>query len=376
MGRRHSRRGFLALAAGATVALAGCSGSLQDLVGGNDARDDAESGENPRETRDSVPPDAELPLRDHEVPLADDLAAFEENAESGGVPKDGIPSVDDPSFTDASGGDDQLDPGSPVFGVVVDGEARAYPQRILVRHEIVNDAVGERGIAVTYCPLTGTAIGFERATVEFGVSGLLVNSNLIMYDRETDSLWPQVLGTSVLGERKGLSLREIRVTWTTWERWRDTHPDTAVLTEDTGQAFDYGRDPYGSYNPRDGYYAGGGPRFSTMHSDDRHGDKAVFIGARSADGAVAFHKDRLREAELLEATVGGVPYLAAYHHDLDSAWVYRNPDGATVEATGDGYRGPDGQIHSADELPLESVNAFDAMWFAWTGFYPNTTVVA
>ncbi len=375
MVRRHSRRGFLTLAAGATATLAGCAGAIEGLVGGNEAREDATAGENPRTVRDEVPAGAELPLGEREVPLADDLVAFEENAESGGVPKDGIPSVDDPSFTDASGGNEMLDPGSPVFGVSLDGDARAYPQYILVHHEIVNDAVANRGIAVTYCPLTGTAIGFERASVEFGVSGLLVNSNLIMYDRETDSLWPQVLGTSVLGERKGLSLRETRVTWTTWERWRETHPDTAVLTEDTGQAFDYDRDPYGSYNPRGGYYASGGPRFATMHSDDRHGDKEVFVGARSADGAVAFHKNRLREDELLTTTVGGVPYLAVYHRDLDSAWVYRNPDRTAVEATEEGYRSG-GQTHGADELPLESVNAVDAMWFAWVGFYPDTAVVA
>lgn len=372
---RRSRRAFLGLTAGATVALAGCADAVRRLTGGNDARSDAEAGTDPYRARQSVPPDATLPLDTHEVPLSNDLAAFETNATSGGVPKDGIPSIDDPEFTGTSAGDDQLDPGSPVFGVTLGGEARAYPQRILDQHEIVNDGFSERGVAVTYCPLTGTALAFERGAVEFGVSGMLVNSNLIMYDRETDSWWPQVLGTSVLGERKGLSLREIRAVWTTWERWKRVHPDTGVLTEETGHAKDYSRDPYGSYNPRSGYYKSGDPWFAPMHTDDRHPPKEVFIGARSADGAVAFHKNRLRRDRLLEATVGGVPYVAAYHSALDSAWVYRNPDRLAVERAGGGYR-VEGQDHSADALPLETVTAVDAMWFAWVGFYPETTVVA
>jgi len=375
-----SRRQCLALTAGAaTAGLAGCLDTLGSLFRDNDAREDAEAGTDPHRARsiDGVPDDTALPLRDHEVPLAHDLATFEAEAEWGGVDKDGIPSIDDPEFGDAAAGDGLMAPDDPVFGVELDGDARAYPQHVLVRHEIVNDDIGDRGIAVTYCPLTGTAVGFERGSVEFGVSGMLVNSNLIMYDRETDSWWPQVLGTSVLGERKGLSLREVRVTWTTWERWRTVNPDTAVLTEDTGAAFSYNRDPYGEYNPPGGYYADDTIQFPVLHEDDRHHPKEVVIGARSADGAVAFHKDRLRDERLLETTVGDVPYLAAYHPGLDSAWVYRNPDGVdiNIDESVDGAYIVDGTGHAADKLPLASVNAFDAMWFAWVAFYPETVVV-
>jgi hypothetical protein len=371
----QSRRRFLALAAGAgTVGLAGCLDTLGSLLANDDAREDAEAGTDPHRARDEVPDDAALPLREREVPLAHDLSAFESAATSGGVGKDAIPSVDDPEFGDAAAGDDMMAPGDPVFGVVLDGEARAYPQHILVRHEVVNDSVGDRGITVTYCPLTGTAIGFERGDVEFGVSGMLVNSNLIMYDRETDSWWPQVLGTSVLGERNGLALREFRVTWTTWERWQSVHPDTAVLTEDTGEAFSYSNDPYGTYNQAGGYYTDSQVRFPVMNDDDRLHPKSVVIGARSADGAVAFRKQRLREDRLVETTVGGVSYLAAYHPALDSAWVYRNPDDVSVGVDGERYV-VDGAAHAADDLPLQSVNAFDAMWFAWAGFYPDTVLV-
>jgi hypothetical protein len=234
--------------------------------------------------------------------------------------------------------------------------------------------VADDPIAVTYCPLTGTAIGYERGDVEFGVSGRLVNNNLIMYDRATDSWWPQVLGVGVTGPLTGRALHEFPVVWTTWGRWREAHPDTRVMTEDTGSVRDYDRDPYGQYNPRGGYYDSGSTLFANMHTDDRYHPKAVVLGARTGDGAVAFEKEGLREEFVRQATVGGVPYVAVYDRDLDFGRVYRNPDDATVQATDEGYAGPDGDTYPADGLPLERVNGFDAMWFAWTGFYPETEV--
>ena len=354
-----------ALTAGLGVGVAGVAGCLDGLFG--------TSGPDPTEPSS----DFDVPLRDHEVPLIHDFSEFTDGAVSGGVGQDGIPSIDDPDFDTADSGGDSLTPGAPVFGVEKDGDARAYPQRILVRHEIVNDEFDGDSIAVTYCPLTGTAIGFERGSVEFGVSGMLVNSNLIMYDRDSEGWWPQILGVCVNCDAaiQGRALREVRVTWTTWERWKETYPETQVLTENTGEAFDYDRQVYGSYDPPAGYYANGRIMFSLLSENDTHHPKEVFIGARSADGAVAFHKNRLREDNLLDATVNGTPYLAAYHHDLDSAWVYRNPEGMEFEAGDGGYRSADGDRYAADELPLSSVNAFDAMWFAWAAFYPNTVVV-
>jgi hypothetical protein len=343
--------------------MAGC---LQAI----DAREDAaESDVGPADLADKLATD------EYRVPLLPDLDEFETQATSGGVEKDGIPAIDDPQFGGVDVGTDQLEPGDIVFGVTIDGEARAYPQRILVHHEIVNDTFGDRGVAVTYCPLTGTAIGFERGSVEFGVSGQLVNSNLIMYDRETDSWWPQILGASILGTMKGRSLREVPVVWTTWERWRTAHPDTAVLTEDTGFVRDYGDDPYGVYNPRGGYYHNDRVIFPRMHRDDQYRPKRVVLGARSTDGTVAFDTQRLRSERLLEATVGGVPYLAVSDDALDFGYVYRNPDGRSIQTSADGYVGPDGETHAADSLPLEPVNAFDAMWFAWIAFYRESVVV-
>ena len=367
-----SRRRFLQTVAGAgALGLAGCLDAF--------TRGGKPVPEGKPVVGADTPTDRDGPFVYHDVELSREYAAFADNAVSGGVPKDGIPSIDQPQFADAQDGDRRLADGDPVFGVVLDGQARAYPQYILVRHEIVNDELAGHDIAVTYCPLTGTTLGFERGSDQFGVSGMLVNSNLIMYDRASESWWPQILGTLVRGNDErflGRRLGEFRVVWTTWDRWRTVYPETEVLTEDTGQAYGYVTDPYGSYNPPRRYYKNRNLLFEVLHEDDRYHRKEVFIGARSRDGKVAFRKARLREDHLLDTTVGGVPYLAAYHHDLDSAWVYRNPDGEAFTARTAAYEGPDGTEYAADELPLESVTAFDAMWFAWVAFYPNTEVVA
>jgi hypothetical protein len=197
-----------------------------------------------------------VPTADAVLHLAHDRAALREAAQSGGPPKDGIPSVDEPSFEPADAVGGRLADGDVVFGVARDGVARAYPQAILAHHEIVNDRIAGDPVAVTYCPLTGTAMGFERGGTTFGVSGRLVNNNLIMYDRAAETWWPQVLATSVPGpwnpEPGPASLREFRVAWTTWRRWREAHPEAEVLTEDTGYARNYNRDPYGQYTPRRG----------------------------------------------------------------------------------------------------------------------------
>ncbi|SDK05635.1 Protein of unknown function [Halovenus aranensis] len=391
--RTKSRRAFLAVAGAA--ALAGCTDGLsggsesagEDGASGSEASTPTHGEEPPTsagnnaqdgggEQSSTGPGDVAMPLSESAVSLSYELPALSADAVSGGPPKDGIPSIDEPSFDDAAWGDENIDPADPVFGVTYNGVTKAYPQYILVFHEIVNDTFDGENLAVTYCPLTGSALGFERGDVEFGVSGRLVNSNLIMYDRATDSWWPQIHPVNPDGELQGQKLSEVRVTWTTWERWRDTHPETNVLTEDTGSVRRYGSDPYGAYNPRGGYYEQDGTLFGPRHESDEFHAKEVFLGARTIDGKVAFNKDTLRQERLLETTVGETPYLAAHHEALDSAWVYRNTEEASVTAVTDGYEGPDGAVHAADELPLESVNAFDVFWFSWYGFYPETEVVA
>jgi hypothetical protein len=296
---------------------------------------------------------------------------YSDSMMSGGPPKDGIPAIDVPRFWRPEQADDFLDGGDIVFGLTENGIVRAYPQRILVWHEIVNDVVGDLGLAVTYCPLTGTAIAFERARTEFGVSGRLVNSNLIMFDRDTDTWFPQVLAIGIQGPHQGAALVERPMVWTTWERWRTIHPDTAVLSTDTGFARNYHRDPYGAYNPRSGYYVpDSGTMFPLMHTDTRFPPKAEVIGARTAEAAVAFPLPRLREAGRAELEANGTVFTALYDEALDTGYVFRGRSDATAEIGGTGPQA----VTWPEGAGLEPVNSFQAMWFAWAAFYPETAV--
>ncbi len=366
-----SRRGYLAgLAATALAGLAGCAG----VVGtGADVGTDGTGGD-ATATPSLDAPSGSPPVAADSLTLGHATSHLREET-SRGASKDGIPSIDDPQFVDP--GEFGGDGGDPVFGLAFDGEARAYPQAVLVWHEIVNDVAAGVPVSVTYCPLTGTAMGFYRGSTTFGVSGRLVNNNLVMYDRENDGRWPQVTGTAIEGPHEGESLREFRLVWTTWERWRDRHPETRVLSADTDYARDYGSDPYGDYNPRRGYYARDhiGTLFPDLvEHDDRLPKKAVVFGARTTDGAVAFEKAALRDEPVVTADLAGDEVVGVYDAPLDTGYVYRT-DGASVETAGEGRVRVDGQVHRADAVPLDRVYAFDAMWFAWHGFYPETELV-
>lgn len=143
-----------------------------------------------------------------------------------------------------------------VFGVYVDGEARAYPHNIFWWHEIYNDRIGDREFSVTFCPLTGSGMVFagslDTAAVDFGVSGNLYNSNLVMFDRQTDTLWSQMIFSGISGPNAGKRLTLLPVVETTWARWKQMHPDTKVASDDQGYRRDYGAYPYGDYRTDDG----------------------------------------------------------------------------------------------------------------------------
>jgi hypothetical protein len=356
---------------GATV-LAGCTDS------GTGGRDPVDGGSAGRSRGSAATDGTSPPTTAERLPLPMDPSSVRSEAVSGGPPKDGIPSIDDPNFVSA---DDApwLDQGDPVFGLATDGGAKAYPQSILVRHEVCNDVVDGQPVSVTYCPLTGTAMGFERGETTFGVSGRLVNNNLIMYDRGTETWWPQVLATAIPGPWNDSpamrSLREFRLVWTTWKRWSNRHPGTEVLSRDTGFAKNYNQDPYGSYNPRKGYYSPGSPpMFTSFSDDDRLTPKTVVLGTRTPDGAAAFEKDALRERGLVDGELGEMAVLAVHEPDLDTGYVYRNPEGRRFDYRDGQVIDDSGTAHPPEELPLDRTLAFDAMWFAWSGFYPETTL--
>ncbi|MGP1396460.1 MAG: DUF3179 domain-containing protein [Inquilinaceae bacterium] len=189
---------------------------------------------------------AEWPHTDfsrHAVPYGEIL--------SGGQPRDGIPSIDEPSFSPVGAVTD-LAPTEPVLSLEIDGDARAYPLRILIWHEIVNDVVGGVPVAVTYCPLCNSGVVFDRRldgeAVEFGTTGKLRNSDLVMYDRRTDSWWQQYLGEAIVGELTGTVLEILPSRLESVERFAARYPDGQVLETGASGRRPYGRNPYVGYD--------------------------------------------------------------------------------------------------------------------------------
>jgi hypothetical protein len=266
----------------------------------------------------------------------------------GGPPRDGIPALSDPPLI-TPGEAGYLEPGDRVIGIELNGEARAYPVAILNWHEIVNDEIGGRRFAITYCPLCGTAVAFD-ATVDgeatdFGVSGLLYNSDVLLYDRASESLWSQILGKAIAGPGVGQALTAMPVSHTTWRDWLQTHPATRVLSDDTGYARDYGRDPYAGYQASRALY------FSVNHQapDDYH-PKEIVLGL-AVDGvykAYPFSELERLDEPRLEDTVNG--------RRLVLEWDAANRSVDITDATGS---------------PVAAIQGF---WFAWFAFHPETQV--
>ena len=311
-------------------------------------------------------PDPALPLADTPYVLHHDLSAYTDFMMSGGPPPDGIPSIDDPQFVDASTTD--LDDGDMVIGFARNGEARAYPQNILVHHEIVNDAVGGLNVAVTYCPLTATAQGFKRGDTTLGVSGQLLNSNLVMFDRDTESYFSQIAATGLTGDHSGATLDEVNLIWTTWGQWRAQHPDTRVLSDDTGHLRNYSNDPYGRYNPRGGYYDARNVLFPLMHESDAHHPKAMIVGARTEDESAHFMLDSLKDERVLQT----VSFTAVYDARFDTGVIYHSSDPPQITPTDDGRYAVNGDTYAPDALPLDALVSVEAFFFAWNAFYPNS----
>jgi hypothetical protein len=197
--------------------------------------------------------------RDWSIPKA--------NVYDGGPGKDGIPALTEPDMIPANDAD-YINDNDLVLGYVQGNDARAYPHSILDWHEIINDAVGNSDIAVTYCPLTGTGIGWNRMingnVTTFGVSGLLYNSNLIPYDRESDSNWSQIRLDCVNGKLKGTEIETEALVETTWKTWKEMYPQTKVVSERTGYSRSYGNFPYRDYRTNHDFLI-----FPVSNSDSR-----------------------------------------------------------------------------------------------------------
>lgn len=351
LNRSLSRRSILRGVAGlGGMALIGCSGTPQ--------------------TRLSAQPRFPVLSGRRHAPLSLDVYAGD--LKETNIALDGIPRVENPRFTRAAEANAWLDDGDIVFGFVHEGDVRAYPQRILVWHEVVNDEVGGLPVAITYCPMVGDILAIERGSEVFLVSGKLVNSNLTVTDSSSLSYFPQMLGVGVEGAHYGRAFIERPIVWTTWGRWRALHPETRVMAQPTEFGRDYNRDPYGSYNPISGYYTENEPpMFPPINADDRAPPKAIFIGARTADRAVAFSLDRLRREGHLETDARGESFTALYDPALDTGYIYHGSMSRTPRLSG----GFPARIASGAIDGTEPANGFPANWFAWAGYYPDVVAV-
>ncbi len=263
----------------------------------------------------------------------------------GGPPKDGIASVDQPRFIAPD--EAKLKPEQRVMGVSFAGQVRAYPISILSRHEVVNDRFGSYYVAITYCPLCGSGMVFRAPKPDqpltFGVSGLLYNSDVLLYDRETESLWSQLLMQAISGPRAGERLKLLTASHTSWQDWLKRFPDTQVLSEDTGFDFDYSRDPY------EGYKNTGDVWFPVANQNNAYGNKEWVMGV-VIDGlakAYPFRELELTSGDFIDE-INGQSVRILWSKDARSAQIF--------DARG-------------EEMP-----AVTAYWFAWFGFYPQTQV--
>jgi hypothetical protein len=165
----------------------------------------------------------------------------------GGPPKDGIPSIDNPKYISVGEANEWIEDNALVMAIEYKGVKRVYPLQIMTWHEIVNDWIAGDPVLITYCPLCGSGIAYERIIggeeVEFGTSGKLYSSNLVMYDRLTDTYWSQIDGLAIVGELTGQELKEISIDTVTWGEWKSVHEDSEVLSQDTGFTRNYGMIP-------------------------------------------------------------------------------------------------------------------------------------
>ncbi|RMD67919.1 DUF3179 domain-containing protein, partial [Candidatus Pacearchaeota archaeon] len=263
---------------------------------------------------------------------------------SGGVPKDGIPSIDSPKFVSADEADKWLDDDELVLALSYKGVNRVYPLQIMVWHEIVNDVVAGDPILVTYCPLCGSGIAYKREidgeAVEFGVSGKLYNSNLVMYDRKTNTYWTQIDGKAVVGELAGKELEPVSIDTTTWGEWKRAHPDSEVLSRETGYSRPYGHDPYGNY------YTSNSLLFNVGKTDNTIHPKTVVFGVEVNGHYKAYKEQDLKQQPEIIDEIGGVRIK-----------IERENDGK-VRVT---------NLATGKEIVKER-----DFWFAWYAFHPDT----
>ena len=306
--------------------------------------------------------------------------------------RDAIPAIFDPTFIPGSEVGARLSDDELVIGVSINGEHHAYGVAFLSQHEVVNDVVGGVPIAVTWCPLCFTGVVYSRETdgqvLSFGVSGKLIRNSLVMYDRETGSLWSQFVGAAVLGRHAGAPLRPLASTFTDWSTWRDLHPDTLVL--------DQGRfpvtDAYGAYyrSPQLGIVG-------VETSDGRLGAKDEMLGVRLDDARKAYPFSSLARSPVVNDRLGETAVVVVFNLESIVAQVFRSTvDGRSLTFDPATERAPGVVLPMVDRetdtlwtgltgealsgplagARLEQLPSTPVFWFAWSDFYPQTEVWA
>lgn len=319
---------------------------------------------------------------------------------SGGPPRDGIPAVDLPRYVSTGEAAEWLDPDEPVIAVARGGEARAYPLQILIWHEIANDELGGTPISVTFCPLCNSAIVFDRrldgAVLDFGTTGRLRRSDLVMYDRQTGTWWQQLTGAGIIGEHAGRELVRLPAAIVAWNDFRTAYPDATVLSRETGHARPYGSNPYSGYDSAARPFlldrapdprlpamervlhvsAGGAERIYPFGAfadepviNDEVGGEPVVVMSRSGVLSVL---DRGRIAESRR-----VPSAAAYSRRLEGRLlefelrggrIADSATGSTWTILGEAVEGP---LAGRRLAPLSRGDHFA---FAWLAFHPDADV--
>ena len=252
-----------------------------------------------------------LQIEPHSVPL--------EEIALGGPPRDGIPALLSPKFI-PSQEVDFLSSEDRVLGIQSTHQAKAYPIAILNWHEIVNDILEGTPVVITYCPLCGTGMGFQRTVsnrlLTFGVSGLLYQSDVLMYDHQTKSLWSQIARQAVTGQSLGEHLEPIFLEHTTWKAWRKRHPHTLVLSRQTGYPRDYSRDPYKNYALTDTLM------FSPARQDNRLSPKQWILGVEIGGKFKAYSFSTLERLDQdFPDTFNGKNYVVCWDSQTRSAKV-------------------------------------------------------
>jgi hypothetical protein len=329
----------------------------------------------------------------HSVPLSEFA--------SGGPPRDGIPPVDEPKPTSQTEADEWLGNREPVLAVEVGAQVRAYPLQILVWHEIVNDTLGDRPIAVTYCPLCNSSLVFDRRvrgrTLTFGTTGNLRNSDLVMWDRQTESWWQQLTAEAVVGELTGTTLKVLPSQLVSWADFKRLHPGGDVLSRDTGVPRDYGTNPYEGYDQPDT-----APFLFEGDPDDRLPPKERVIAVFAKRETVVVPFRRLAREPVLQLEAGDLPVVVFYKRGvtspLDASSIADSRDvGAAVafdrrvngrplsfESGGGGFvdnetgsrwdiagRAVEGELAGTRLTPVRHDQQF---WFALAAFLPDARI--